>query len=65
VRVHDPELTHLGALLAGPQRPTWLVVAGESLATWGVDATAADRVMREHYTEAATAGRWTIWAERP
>ena len=65
VRVHDPALADLGALLAGPARPTWLVVAGESLATWGVDATAADLVMHEHYTEAATAGRWTIWTERP
>lgn len=65
VRVHDPDLARLGALLAGPARPTWLVIAGESLATWGVDATAADRLMREHYAEAATAGRWTIWAERP
>lgn len=65
VRVHDPDLARLGAILAGPERPTWLVVAGESLATWGVDATAADRLMREHYREAATAGRWTIWAERP
>jgi hypothetical protein len=65
VRVHDPELADLGALLAGPDRPTWLVVAGESLATWGVDATAADRVLREHYTEATTAAGWTIWSERP
>ena len=38
VRVHDPDLADLTALLDGPDRPTWLVVAGASLGTWGVDA---------------------------
>ena len=65
VRVHDPELADLGALLAGPDRPTWLVVAGPSLATWGVDASAADRLLHEHYAEATTAGGWTIWSALP
>lgn len=65
VRVHDPELTALRALLVGPDRPTWLVVAGTSLATWGVEASAADRALHEHYAEVTTAGGWTIWSERP
>lgn len=64
VRVHDPELTALCALLTAPSRPTWLVVAGRSLATWGVDASAADRVLHEHYAEVTAAGGWTIWSER-
>ena len=61
VRVHDPELTDLGSLLSSPERPTWLIVAGTSLGTWGVDATAADRIMAEHYSAATTAGDWTIY----
>ncbi|GAA4375819.1 hypothetical protein [Nocardioides caricicola] len=61
VRVHDPELTRLGSLLSSPDRPTWLIVAGTSLDTWGVDAEAADRIMAEHYTAATTAGDWTIY----
>jgi hypothetical protein len=61
VRVHDPDLVRLAALLAGPSRPTWLIVAGDSLGTWGVEATAADRLMRERYDEDTTAGDWTIW----
>ncbi|WP_243056767.1 hypothetical protein [Nocardioides sp. SR21] len=61
VRVHDPELNRLTSLLSSSDRPTWLVVAGRSLGTWGVDAAAADRVMDEHYSAAATAGEWTIY----
>ncbi|GAB3199461.1 hypothetical protein GCM10027062_16190 [Nocardioides hungaricus] len=61
VRVHDPDLAGFGALLESDARPTWVVVAGASLDTWGVDATAADRVLAEHYSLAATAGEWTIY----
>jgi hypothetical protein len=61
VRVHDPDLEHLMAVLAGTDRPTWLVVAGTSLSTWGVDATDADRYVADHYTRATTAGDWTIY----
>lgn len=61
VRVHDPDLTALGDLLASPARPTWLIVAGRSLGTWGVDASTADRILAEHYSTATTAGDWTIY----
>jgi hypothetical protein len=61
VRVHDPDLTALGDLLASADRPTWLIVAGSSLSTWGVDATAADRLLAEHYDQATAAGDWTIY----
>ena len=61
VRVHDPDLADFGAMLSSDARPTWVVVAGASLGTWGVDATAADRVLAEHYSLVATAGEWTIY----
>ena len=61
VRVHDPDLADLCALLGSPARPTWLVVAGTSLGTWGVDATEADRLLGQHYEPATTAGDWTIY----
>ncbi len=63
VRVHDPDLADLTALLDAEDRPTWLVVAGTSLGTWGVDATTADRALAEHYEVATTAGDWTIYRE--
>lgn len=61
VRVHDPDLTAFGALLSSDTRPTWVVVAGASLSTWGVDGDAADLVLAEHYDHAVTAGEWTIF----
>jgi hypothetical protein len=61
VRVHDPDLKRLTALLAGPDRPTWLVVAGTSLGTWGVDATSADTYLHHDYTPVTTAGDFTIY----
>jgi hypothetical protein len=63
VRVHDPELADLTALLDGPDRPTWLIVAGTSLGTWGVAATTADHALAEHYALVTSAGYWTIYRE--
>ena len=45
----------------GPDRPTWLVVAGTSLGTWGVDATTADTYLHDDYTPVTTAGDFTIY----
>ena len=61
VRVRDPELTELIRVLEGPEAPTWVVTNGASLATWGVDATEADRVLRDRYRLAANAGRFAIF----
>jgi len=61
VRVHDPELRDLGALLESPDRPTWVVVAGKSLGSWGIDGTAANRVLADHYARVATTDDWTIY----
>ncbi|MDF1603971.1 hypothetical protein [Nocardioides sp. YIM 152315] len=63
VRVHDPELIELTSLLRSEQRPTWVVVAGRSLGSWGIDATAADPVLVDHYDRATSTGEWTIWRE--
>jgi len=61
VRVHDPELVALTELLRSPDRPTWMVVAGRSLGSWGIDATVADAVLADHYALASTAGEWTVY----
>jgi len=49
VRVRDPQLHEFAALLAGPDRPTWLVISGKGLGTWGIDATAAQPYVRLNY----------------
>lgn len=63
VRVHDPELRDLTALLEGEDRPTWVVVAGTSLGSWGIDGSTADRVLADHYDLQATTDDWTIYRE--
>ena len=52
---------HLAAVLAGPDRPTWLVVAGRSIDTWGVDASVAERYVEEHYELVGEPARFTVY----
>ena len=61
VRVRDPELTELTRVLAGPDRPTWVVVDGTSLDTWAVDATAAQPVLDREYILRGVVGDWTVY----
>ena len=61
VRVRDPELEDADAVLKGPDAPTWVIANGDSLDTWGVDATRADRVLRDRYRLAAKAGTFSIF----
>ena len=61
VRVRDPELTELTAVLAGDSAPTWVIANGASLSTWGVDGSEADKVLRDRYQLAANAGTFAIF----
>ena len=66
VRVHDPDLADARQRCSPGRtaRPGWSS-PGTSLGTWGVDGTAADRLLAEHYAPATTAGDWTIYRARP
>jgi hypothetical protein len=61
VRVDDPRLQQLDQTLSGPAAPRWVVVAGDSIGSWGLDSAAAQRYLQEHYVEQATYGDWHIW----
>ena len=64
VRVHDPELHDLTALLGrAPTGRPGSSSPARSLGTWGIDATAANRVLADHYDAGATTGDWTIYRE--
>ena len=63
VRVHDPDLSHFAALLAGPDRPTWLVISGTSLWTWGVDHDAAQPHLEAHYEHVDDVAGYMIYRE--
>jgi hypothetical protein len=64
VRVRDPRLATLTGVLAGPDAPTWLVVAGEGIATWGVDADRAQAVVDARYREVDVEGTWHVLHRR-
>lgn len=49
VRVLDPDLTLFADVLSGPEPPTWAVVNGTSLDTWGVDASHAQPIFDRRY----------------
>lgn len=61
VRVRDPRLKGLQRVLSGPESPRWLVLAGESLGSWGLDAQSAQKYLQRHYVEQASYGEWHIW----
>jgi hypothetical protein len=61
VRVRDSSLAELTRVLRGRHAPTWVVVSGQSLATWGVDATTAQRVLDADYQQATSVGPYVIW----
>jgi hypothetical protein len=65
VRVRDPRLSTLTGVLAGPDAPTWLVVDGDGLATWGVDADRAQAVVDARYREVDAEGSWHVLRLRP
>jgi len=60
-RVRDARLVTLSALLAGPDAPRWVVVAGASLATWGIDATTGQQVLDARYRPVSIDGLWRIY----
>lgn len=61
VRVRDPRLTELQAVLEGPEAPRWLVVAGKGVASWGVDATRVQAHLDAHYVEVARFEELRVW----
>ncbi len=50
VRVRDPQLAQLTAVMTSSSRPDWIVTTGASLASWGLDATTAQAALAAHYT---------------
>jgi hypothetical protein len=64
VRVRDPQLHQLTHVMSGPHAPTWIVVNGSSLATWGVDPTSAQTVLDQRYRPATTIGDYAIWKHK-
>jgi hypothetical protein len=64
VRVRDPRLADFRRTLTGPGAPTWVVVSGTSLATWGVNATSAQQVLERRYRQQTAIGDYVIYRLR-
>lgn len=63
VRVRDPRLDGLRDVLER-DRPTWVLVSGPTLRTWGVDAAAAQAVLDRDYAVAAVIGDRHVYRVR-
>jgi hypothetical protein len=63
-RVRDPHLAELGGLLRSTAAPRWVVVGGESLATWGIDASDTQMVLDARYREVTSDGDWHVFERR-
>lgn len=61
VRVHDPGLEELTALLASTDAPTWLIVSNRALDAWDLDFSEPQAQLDDRYTEVAEPGRFTVY----
>lgn len=62
IRVLDPDLDQLTALVDGPDRPTWVVQWGkDGFATWAVRTDDFSAAVRDHYRQAGTVCGRTVW----
>lgn len=63
VRVHDPMLQDFARLLDSSERPTWIVISGRGLASWGIDSTAARPLLAMYYERVAIIDGYRIFRE--
>jgi hypothetical protein len=61
VRVRDRDLAELAAVMRGQERPTWILVDGPTLDTWGVDPAKAERVLERRYRLVDVVGPWHVF----
>ena len=64
VRVLDPHLEEFTAVITGPDLPTWAVVDGSSLDTWGVDASGAQPAFDREYRLVDVEGDYQVFRVR-
>jgi hypothetical protein len=61
VRVRDPHLVELARVMDGPDRPTWMVVEGDTLDTWAIHPDTAQALLDTRYRLVAVVGRWRFF----
>ncbi|MBB6629872.1 hypothetical protein H5V45_21320 [Nocardioides sp. KIGAM211] len=63
VRVRDPDLTDLTAVLDAPGRPTWVLTRSD-LAGWGITPSDGQVALAEHYREVADVDGLEVYRAR-
>jgi hypothetical protein len=61
VRVRDSGLAELTTVFEGDSRPTWVVVSGLGLATWGVDPATAQAQLDSRYRQVVAIDGYLIY----
>lgn len=61
VRVKDPNLRGLDTVLTSRRAPTWIVVAGSSIRSWGLNTTRTEAIIARDYRSVATVCGRTIY----
>lgn len=65
VRVRDPQLHHLTAVLRGPHRPDWVVTGAQGrIGGWGIDAPDAQETFDHRYRLVADVGDRLVFRAR-
>lgn len=65
VRVRDPGLAELRAVLSSPDAPRWVVVSGTSLTSWGISSPAAQEYLEQNYRQRARFDELRVWERLP
>lgn len=63
-RVRDPHLDGLRAVLRSRRAPTWLVVPGAGLGSWGAHSHAAERTLERRYRLVVQLPHDAVWRHR-
>ncbi len=65
VRVRDPRLAELRAVISGDQPPTWLLATSPDLSTWSIKSRSAAAVLAARYEPVDTVDGFTAYRLRP
>lgn len=65
VRVHDHQLRRFTRVIESDDRPTWVIVSGPTLTTWGIDASTAQPALDQRYRLDQVIGNWHLYRAVP
>lgn len=61
VKVRDPQLHHFTNVIGSADQPTWVIVSGPQLGSWGIDASRAQPVLDREYRLVRVIGDYHLY----